>query len=219
MLGCLKSAFGKIGLVLLLVVAAYGGWRFGPEIFPRIQRWLGLEGEESVTEIEASPRIADSVVALVQEFRRGDGPSRLTFGNSELTSVLQFGGTGLMPEGVVKPQVLLAGGRIHLRARVALSSFPELPDLGPVLGILPDTVPVTLEASVMPYGNGKAALLVHRIEASRIPLPRRIIPEVLTAIGRVQEPGLPPEALLIPLPAGLGTAYILSDSLVLSSDS
>jgi len=88
--------------------------------------------------------------------------------------------------------------------------------LGPFLGILPDTLNVTLQASVMPFGDGKAALLVHQVEAMRIPLPGRLVPEILEAMGRKEQPGLPPEALLVPLPSGFGSAYILTDSLILS---
>jgi len=98
-----------------------------------------------------------------------------------------------------------------------LGSFPDLPDLGPILGILPDTLDVAFEAALMPFGNGRAALLIHHLEASRIPLPRRFIPDILTAVGRTNQPGLPPEALLVPLPSGLGSAYILTDSLILSN--
>ena len=69
----------------------------------------------------------------------------------------------------------------------------------------------------MPFGKDTAALLVRQIEASRIPLPRSLIPEILEAMGRVEEEGLPPEAITVPLPTGLGSAYILTDSLILSN--
>ena len=46
-----------------------------------------------------------------------------------------------------------------------------------------------------------------------------MIPRILTAMGRTGEPGLPPEALLVPLPSGLASAYILTDSLILSNES
>ena len=70
--------------------------------------------------------------------------------------------------------------------------------------------------ALVPFGEEESALLVHGVEASRIPIPRRLIPEILRAIGRVDRPGLPREALAVPLPAGLGSAYILSDSLIIS---
>ena len=142
----------------------------------------------------------------------------MAMSGSGLTSVLRYSVPRLMPDGVLDPEVILEDGRVYLRAKVALRLFPDLPDLGPIIGILPDTLDVALQASLMPFGNGMATLLVHRVEASRIPLPRRMVPGILTAMGRKGRPGLPPEALLVPLPSGLGSAYILTDSLILTKD-
>lgn len=216
MLGCLKSIVGKgVGLILL-VMAAYAGWQWGPEFFPKVHDWLGLTKDGASEEIVATAELADSVMFLVQEFRDGDGPDQVALGSAELTSILRYSVPGLIPGGMSGPEVRLSEGRIHVRARVALVSFPDLPDLGPLIGMLPDTLDVGFEASLMPFGERRAALLVHAVEASRIPLPGRMIPEILKAMGRTDEPGLPPEALLVSLPAGLGSAYILTDSLILS---
>lgn len=216
MSGCLKKIVGKAVGLILLVAAAYAGWQWGPEVFPKIHGWLGLTGGESAGELVATPELADSVMFLVQGFRDGDGPEQVVLGGSELTSILRYSVPGLIPDGVSGTEVSLSEGRVQVQARVALVSFPDLPDLGPIIGMLPDTLDVGLEASLMPFGDRKAALLVHSLKAARIPLPGRLIPEILQAMGRTNEPGLPPEALLISLPPGLGSAYILTDSLILS---
>jgi hypothetical protein len=218
MTGCLRKIVGRALILILLVVAAYAGWRWGPQVFPRLQEWVAQSGVEEDEGNPASPALADSVVAQVQELRRGGGSGRMAFGDRELTSVLRYSVPGLIPDGVAAPKVSLGQDRVRLGARVALAVFPDLPDLGPILGILPDTLDVVLEASMMPFGPGRAALMVHGLEASRIPLPRRLIPEILAAMGRSSEPGLPPEAILVPLPSGVGAAYILGDSLILSND-
>jgi len=214
--GCLRSCTGRVVLLLLLVAAAYVGWRWGPAVFPRVEEWLGGEPVETVEEPSPTPELADSVMGRVQAFREGQGEGRMALGGREITSVLRYTVPGLIPRGVQEPVVRLRDDRVDLRARVSLGSFPELPDLGPVLGMLPDTVDVELEASLMPFGREEAALLVHGLEASRIPLPRRMIPEILSAIGRAERGGLPPDALAVPLPAGVSSAYVLSDSLILT---
>ena len=218
MTGCLRKIVGRTFILCLLVVAAYAGWRWGSQVFPRIQEWVEQLGDGEDEDRPPDPALADSVVAQVQELRRGEGPGRIAFGDRELTSVLQYSVPGLIPDGVTAPEASLGEDRVRLGARVALEAFPDLPDLGPILGILPDTLDVVLEASVMPFGRGRAALMVHGLEASRIPLPRRLIPEILAAMGRTEEPGLPREAILVPLPSGVGAAYILGDSLILSTD-
>jgi hypothetical protein len=108
--------------------------------------------------------------------------------------------------------------RVQVGGKVVLAAFPRLPDLGPVLGLLPDTLDVQLEATLMSLGEGRGALLVRGIEASRIPLPRRLIPDILDALAGSRPPGLPPEALPFPLPGRVTAAYIEADSLVLTID-
>lgn len=213
------SFFRKVVLLCLLLLAAYGGWRWGPEVFPRVHDWLGIESGGETAGVVASPEIADSALVQIQRFRRGEGSDKLVLDAGMITSLARFSIPELMPAGVADPEVTLGDDRVHLRSRIALDAFPELPDLGPFLGILPDTLDVAIQATIMPFGEGRAALLVKKVEAMRIPLPGRLVPEILEAMGREDHPGLPPEGLLIPLPSGLGTAYISSDSLILSRDS
>lgn len=212
----LRSVLGKMLLLLAVLCVAFAGWRWGPFIVLRIQEWAGLVQGPYLEEAAPSAALADSVLAQVQEFRRGE-EAQMALGGREVTSVLRYSLPGLIPSGVGDLRVAFEEGRVRLSAQVVLASFPEVPDLGPVLGILPDTLDVVVHASLVPFGEEESALLVHSVEASRIPLPRRLIPEILRAVGRVDRPGLPPEALAVPLPAGLGSAYILTDSLIISS--
>jgi len=217
MLGGFRNVMAKIVIALALLVAAYAAWVWGPRIFPDVRVWMGIAPSSAPEGPGPSPELADSVLAELEGFRNV-GEGQIALGGREVTSVLRYSLPGLVPSGIRDPEVSLRDGRVHLSAQVVLSSFPDLPDLGPVLGILPDTLEVVLHASLMPFGPEESALLVHGLEVSRIPIPRRLIPEILRAIGRVDRPGLPPEALAVPLPVGLGSAYILTDSLIISSD-
>jgi hypothetical protein len=219
MLAWLKGLVGKILILVGLVAAAYAGWRWGALVFPKIHELLGLSEVEEVAGPYPTPELADSVMILVQQYRRGEDRAPLALGGNELTSVLQHSLPGFVPDGIMTPEVTLRDGRVNVKARVSLQDFPELPDLGPIIGILPDTLDVGFQGSLTPFDEGRAALLIHRVEAARIPLPRRLIPEILAAMGRRDAPGLPSEAVLVPLPSGLGSAYILADSLILSNDS
>lgn len=215
----LRSCFGKFVTLILLVLAAYAGWRWGPMVFPKVQEWIGLTSIEEAEDTGATPELADSVVGRVLAFRRGEAGERMALSGPELTSVLRYSVPGLIPDGASDPVIRLERGSVRLQADVAISAFPDLPDLGPVLGILPDTLSVEVEATLIPFQDEQVALMVQGLEAGRIPLPGRLIPEILNAMGRVAHPGLPPEALLVPLPPGLGSAYLLDDSLILSTGS
>ena len=213
----MKSILGKVLILMALVVAAYVGWLWGPAVFPRVQDWVGMSPPEVPAGPAPSAELADSVLTRVQDFREG-GDGQMALSGREVTSVIRYSLPGLIPSGIRDPEVSFEEGRVHLSAQVVMGAFPRLPDLGPILGILPDTLNVELEASLMPFGQEESALLVHGVQASRIPIPRRLIPEILRAMGRVDRPGLPPEAMAVPLPTGLGAAYIQADSLIISSN-
>jgi hypothetical protein len=218
MFGCLKSCLGRALSLLVLLAALFVGWRWGPTFFPVLQEWVGLTPAPTPSESEVGPGLADSVMAQLQSFTRGEAGDRMAVGGPEVTSVLRYSLQDLLPEGVTEPTVRMERERIHLRGRVVLASFPDLPDLGPIIGLLPDTMDVEMEASLVALGDEEAALLIRGIEASRIPLPVRMVPQILEALGRESRPGLPPEALVFPLPGHLRSAYILSDSLILTID-
>lgn len=215
MFGCLRSCLGKVVAVVLIVAAAYAGWRWGPSVFPRLAEWMGRE------EVEASPELAEATLDRYEAFQAAEGvgaPGEMSLGEGELVSVLRYALPGLLPQGVVEPGVEIDDGRIELSARAAVDRFPDLPDLGPVIGLLPDTVPLTLGGSLLSLGGNRTALVVDEVTASRIPVPSRMIPDILEALGRTDEPGLPADAIELPLPEGLRSVYIRRDSLVLVAD-
>ena len=201
-------------LVVLLATAAYAGWRWGPAVFPRLESWLG----HGVEEVQPSPELAEATLDRYERFQAGEGPERLSVGDSELASVLRYALPGLLPPGVSDPSVELDDGRVRVSARVAVARVPRLPDLDEVVGILPDTVTLAMRGSLTPLDGEGAALVVEEITAARIPVPRRLIPEILSALGRTDRPGLPADAMEVPFPEGLESAYILRDSLILVAD-
>lgn len=208
--GC---AFGLLA-ILALLGAAYGGWRWGDHVFPRLDPRSEVEsGAEAPP--AASPELARAAVEKVEAARRAGDPVEVALGGGEVESVLRYAAPGVLPEGLSPPEVELREGRVHLAARVSVDAMPPVPELERVLGMLPDTVPVELDGSLMPFGEADAALVVHRIRASGIPLPRRLVPALLEALGREERAGLPPDAIVVALPEGIRSAYVRGDSLVL----
>jgi hypothetical protein len=98
---------------------------------------------------------------------------------------------------------------------VATRAVPDLPALAPVVGMLPDTVSVLMEGTLVQFGKQSLAFHIAHVEAASIPLPDRLIPEVLAGLGRTHRGGLPENALHIPLPSGIDSVFVERDSLVL----
>ena len=107
---------------------------------------------------------------------------------------------------------------MRLSARVALAAFPKLPRLEEVIGLLPDTVSIRLSGSLVSVDQRHLALVVDEIEAARIPLPGRMVGDVLAGFGREAPRGLPRDALSVPLPDGVRSVYVQRDSLVLVAE-
>ena len=212
--GCLKGCLGKVGLVGLLIVAAWAGWKWGPVVFPRVQGWLAEE--EGVVEVLPSPELADGALDRFESFRRGEIGDRLSLSAAEVVSVIRYSAPGILPSGVSSVEVEFKDGVVTLTARVAVDAFPGLPALDGILGFLPDTVPISVAGALAPLEDG-IALVVHAVRASFIPvpLPDGMTSRILLALGRESRPGLPEDALGFSLPDGVRSAHVLRDRLVL----
>lgn len=217
MFGYLK----KLVVFVVLLLVAYAGFRWGPLVFPRLERLVGIQSASPVAEeAETGPsaELADRTLDRFEQFRKGEGEGRIALNGLELSSVVRYALPGLVPPGVEDPMVTLSDGRVRLSARVATGAFPRLPRLDDVVGILPDTLDVVMEGSLVPLDPEHLALIVDHVEASRIPLPRRMIPEILAGFGRERSNGLPDDALAVPMPTGLRSVYVQRDSLVLIAE-
>jgi len=207
-------------LLVALVGAAYAGFRWGPAVFPRVEEILGVArgGAGSQPALQPTAELADSTLDRFERFRAGEGGDRLVLGGRELSSVLRFSLPGIVPPGVSDPTIRLEDGQVHLFARVAVAAFPNLPKLDQVLGMLPDTVQVELRGSLVPHDQRNLAFLVDRISAARVPIPARMVSEVLEGFGRGGREGLGPDALPVPLPDGVRSVHVQRDSLVLIAE-
>ncbi len=204
----LGSIAGRFAL-LALVTLGLGAWLLWPRLSARIT------GADDGSSPAASAEIADAALDRFETFRAGKSGDRLALSDAEISSVVRYALPGLFPSGVSEPEVTMNDGHLSLSARVATKAFPKLPSLDTVVGMLPDTVAVRMDGDLVPFGKESLAFRVKHIEAARIPLPDRMIPSVLTALGRKGGGGLPANALQVPLPNGLDSVSVSGDSLVL----
>jgi len=198
-------------LLLLLLLLGVGAWL----AWPRVAAELVVEDTAGR---ELSPALAEATLDRFERFRAGGTGPQLALGDAELTSVLRYALPGVLPPGVTEPDVRIAGSRVTLSARVTTAAFPDLPALDPVIGMLPDTVPVRMDGGLAQFGKQSLAFRVAGLEVAAIPLPDRLVPPVLYALGRTDQGGLPKNTLHVPLPAGIDSVYVARDSLVLVGD-
>jgi hypothetical protein len=219
--GTLKKIFAAVVLVVALVLAAYAGFRWGSYVFPPVERLLGMGAVPAQATPEASSQptaqLADSTLERFERLRSGKGGDRLALSGRELTAVVRFAVPELIPPGVSEPTVELRQGRIHLLARVATSAFPQLSRLAGMMGMLPDTVPLEMEGSLVPNDPEYMALVVDEVAVAYVPVPKSMVVDVLKGLHRRAPPTMPPDAVPVPIPDGVKSVYVQRDSLVLTA--
>ncbi len=208
----------KRGVFLIILLgAAYAGFRWGPAVFPGLERMIFMEADDRGSGAGPSPELADATLDRFEAFRQGTTGDRLALSSDELTSVIRYSLPGILPPGVHDASVELSDGRANVSARLAVRDFPELPDVDAVVGLLPDTVLIELRGELEPYDQAHLALVVDRVRAARIPLPNRMVSEVLAGLAGERRPGLQDDALAVPLPDGLSSVVIEGDSLIMTA--
>jgi hypothetical protein len=175
--------------------------------------WHDLRGTQPQEQV-ASPELADQAQRKLEELRDGTR-SYAALSAIELESLLTYRYPGVLPGFLDSPAVELQGDRMRLRARVPVDKLPDVQGLGPAAAFLPDTTELTVSGRILPLQPGRVAFAIDDVSAQRFPLPRRLVPGALERLGRRDEPGLPPDAMALPLPPGATSAYVRRDSLVL----
>ncbi len=215
------KTFRRLLLVVVLLVAAYVGFRWGPAVFPRLEAMLG-DSEPTAEEAalpEPTRALADSVLDRFEAFRAGEAGTRMELDGRELTAVVRYSLPGLLPPGVSEPRVELAEDKANISARVALEAFSDLPDLESVVGLLPDTVDMEIRGSLAPLDQRNLVLVVDRVRAGRFPIPDRLVGDLVEGLrGDRTIAGLPDDGLRVPLPDGLARVYFEGDRLVLLAE-
>jgi hypothetical protein len=209
MSGCLKRIFGLAVLAALLV----GGWFYRDRI---TGLWSRTRAELAPEEVRASADLAEQADRKLSSLANGE-QTQIALTGQELQSLLHYRYAQLLPAFVDSPRVEIEASRIRLRVRVPVDKLPRVSELGEAAAFLPDTTDLAITGQLLPLDSGRIALAVDEVSAASIPLPRRLVPGALTRLGRKNEPGLPPDALALPLPPGAAAAYVRGDSLFLLS--
>jgi hypothetical protein len=204
--GCIRRTV----VFVVLVAGLAAGWMFRDRLHTA---WLDIRGIRE-TEIVATPELAGSAQAKIDALQDGSA-ARVALSAAELQSLLVYRYQGALPGFLGAPAIELRDDGMQLRVRVPIDKLPNVEGLGEAAAFLPDTTELTVAGRLLPLDTGRVAFAVDDVSAQRFPLPARLVPGALERLGRTDEPGLPPDAIALPLPPGVAAAYVRRDSLVL----
>jgi hypothetical protein len=206
-LGCLR----RLTALIALVAIAGAAWLYRDRLALFVD---DLRGRATGVAIEPSEALALRAEARFDSLSGGE-LTRAALSQVEVQSLVQYRYAQLLPAFVASPRVELAADRLRLRLRIPTDRLPRVGGLTEILTLLPDTTDVAITGQLLPMDGQRIALAIDAVEAARIPIPRRLVPAVLERLGRSDEPGLPADAIAVPLPRGVHGAYVRGDSLVL----
>lgn len=207
--GCLRRI---VSLVLLLALACVVWWYRAPIV----AAWHRFRGQAPPAAGSASPeearRSAEAKLAALQGARP---PARTALSEPELQALMQTRFAPVLPRWVDSARIELDGEQVRLSGRVPVDRMPQIKSLGELAGLLPDTTEVAVKGQVIPLPHGRVALAVDQVTAAHVPLPRRLLPQVLAGLKKGAPADLPADALPLPLPSTITSAYVRNDSLIL----
>lgn len=193
-----------LGAILLVLLLAGGAAWWFRDSLPFLDR------AESV---EVSPEAADRAADKLARLRSEHEEIRLN--SVELSSLLRYRGTKWIPAVVRNPDLRMSGDTVVVAATIPTDRIPSHPDLDRVRDLLPDSARIQVEGAVRMLDGGRAALTVQEVEFAGIPIPERYYPPMLERLGRTDEPGLAPEEMALPLPAGVSEVRVEDGYLIL----
>lgn len=204
--GCLR----RITVFAVVVGAVALAWQYRA---PLRAAWIAFRTTDAPAGARpaAAPRGVDEKLASLEAGR----VAIIALPEAEVQRLVETRSTELLPQYIVSPRIELRAGRLKVRFQVPTDRFPRVEELGEVLGFLPDTTEVVASGQLIPLRQHRVGVAIDELTAARIPLPRGMIPAILRRLGRHDEPGLPPDAFGLELPAGATNAYIRGDSLIL----
>jgi hypothetical protein len=200
----------RIVLLLFLTVLGLAVWRFHDPLRAAIDGWR----DARTTRVATSPELAAGANLKLSELASGQRDI-IALSEAELQSLLEYHHIQLLPAFVDSPRIEIRRDRLRLVGRVPVERLPRVRGIGNLAGILPDTAELAVTGQLFPFGEGRVAFGIDDVSTSRISLPRSLLGPLLVQLGRVDEPGLPADALALPLPPGVGAAYVRGDSLYL----
>jgi hypothetical protein len=205
--GCLR----RVVVLAVVVGGVVLAWQYRA---PLRAAWVAFRDTElpARKQATAGPRGAEEKLASLQAGR----VEVIALPEGEVQRLVESRAAELLPGYIVAPRIELRGGRLKVRFQVPTVRFPRVDELGEVLGFLPDTTEVVASGQLIPLRQLRVGVAIDELTAARIPLPRGMIPAILRRLGRQDEPGLPPDAFGLELPAGAANAYIRGDSLILT---
>lgn len=128
-------------------------------------------------------RSAEQSVERIQLFQTGNGGERLTLDGRQVTDLMRHSAPGLLPQGVLEPEVSLVGDEVHLTAVLVPAEFPASSALRAVSSVVADTVSVKLRGTLVRVSSSTLGLRIDSAVLGHLTLPVGVVRSVAESLS------------------------------------
>lgn len=197
-----RILFALAGMVALILVLAGGAW------------WW-MQSQDSVPDAAGvSPETAAVAEGKLRTLEDGSGDS-VTLSAPEVTSLIRYRAPAWVRNTVVAPAVQLEGDTVRMTGLLPTDRLPSDPQIDQMRMLLPDSARLDVVGVVFVLAGGETALELVDVQLAGIPIPARYYPEILRRLNQPDTPGLPEDAVLLPLPEGVSSVRVRDGELIL----
>ena len=231
MFGCL----GRIGCLIILVVAGAIGWftqdawlprvkaqanSTAPGLVRKVREIAGKGGGTSPTASAKSPATEPQWVALsaagaergreaVAKLNQKNGPAYVNVGAADLAAfVLDSILHGFSPSAS-GAQAIAKNDRIYMKAMVSVADLGGPKTLGPLSAMVSGKQELTIVGKLEVLSPGKAQLRVEEISLGELKVPTALIPKLVQRLGvKGRDASTPGDAIPVHVPNSLADVRV-----------
>ena len=134
-------------------------------------------------DLEEALRSAERSVERIQLFQTGNGGERLTLDGGQVTDLMRHAAPGLLPQGVLEPEVSFVGDEVHLTALLVPADFPASGALRAVSTVVADTVSVKLRGTLVRVSLSSLGLRIDNAMLGHLTLPVGVVRSVAESLS------------------------------------
>jgi hypothetical protein len=215
MWGCI----GRIGCVVLLVLAAAAGWFTHDAWYPKLRARLGGKPVPAAAAPRWEPLTPEGAARArlaLGKLSARSGPVYIDVAAGDLAAYALQPALRALSHDSVGAEALARDERIYVRARVNVAELGDARALGPLASVLRGKQEITVRGTLEVMSTGHAQFRVDQIALKDLQLPQPLIEQI---VGRMQVgprgTTTPTDAILVTVPRELGDVRITRGHVVL----
>jgi hypothetical protein len=213
------ECLGRVGCVLLVIVAAAVGWFTHDAWYPRLRAHLPGAHAPAVAAARWEPLTPDGAARArlaLGKLSARTGTVYVDVAVGDLAAYALEPALRALSHDSVGAEALVRDERIYVRAKVDVAALGDVRALGPLASVLHGKQEITVRGTLEVVSTGHAQFRVDQISLRELELPQPLIEQI---VGRMQvrdrDVTTPRDAIPVTVPRELGDVRVAHGHVVL----